>query len=150
MEKIDKVFRCVCLRWSTSDESDYSETKAKENEVPAIWRWFSIEPFSSIAGGAALAREIHHIKQLIDSIPWAKCTFQVNKFATGWIPNWHLKALTLSYYYLTFSRSTFNLVIDPWRTSKQFLRTGRDFCWTKKEGLRLRTKYKAQSVRKRQ
>lgn len=49
IDKIDRVFRPACLRWSTSNKIDYTKTREREDQGSEAGEWFCIKPLTSIA-----------------------------------------------------------------------------------------------------
>lgn len=51
----DGMLDCVCLRWSTPDDVDYSNPRTERAcEVPEIGSCIGNEPFRYIEGGASV------------------------------------------------------------------------------------------------
>lgn len=81
LDKMDKVLGCACLRWSTSDELDYSKMKEGKDAGQEVGVWFGIEPFSSVAERISVVRENHPIKPFILLRYSAQQKFYDNRFS---------------------------------------------------------------------
>lgn len=78
---IDKGLGCVCLRFETEDEIDYSlKPLPKEEDTITAGEWFGLEPVESIFGAIHVLRSNMHIPPFVGQVPWTHQRFYVNRF----------------------------------------------------------------------
>lgn len=83
VDNVEKMLNCVCMRGNTSDNDDYSMSRAEEAfGVRENGEWFGIEPFRSIEGCISVVKDNHPIALFTKPPHWAQQRFCVHRFAS--------------------------------------------------------------------
>ena len=80
--EVDKALGCVCLRWATDDEKDWTldiEESLKSKHIDAA-EWYGLVPFSSIVSTVQVLRSNIAIKPFTPQLPWPLHRFYINRF----------------------------------------------------------------------
>ena len=82
LSKVDEELGCVCLRWATADNVDYTtsaSTHITAGQIEAA-EWYDLVPFDSIVGTVQALRSNIPIPPFTKPIPWPLHRFHINRF----------------------------------------------------------------------
>ena len=79
----DKALKCVCLRWATDDNIDYTVSPEKEIQRGQMecGEQYGFIPFNSIVGTVQVVRSNIPVPPFKDPTPWPLHRFYVNRFS---------------------------------------------------------------------
>ena len=80
LDVIEEHLRCVCLRWSTDDETDYTNGKNKVDERIPPAPWFDVVPFSRLVSVVQVIRQRYNLKSSDCNPHWATWRYCLNRF----------------------------------------------------------------------
>lgn len=83
VDVIEETLNCVCLRWSTDDEVDYSCGGGRNGEKRGrlqVGEWFGIEELGTLKGCVNVIRSNHAIEPFTKRLAWPYRRFYVNRF----------------------------------------------------------------------
>ena len=85
-DKVEELLGCVCLRWSTDDEKDYTNGKniIDENNPPAPW--FDIVPFKRLISVVQVIRQRYELKESACNSHWTGWRYCLNRFKQVGVP----------------------------------------------------------------
>ena len=82
LSAIDDALGCVCLRWSTDDETDHTldQDRVLQESQIEVGEWFGLVPFSAITGVVQTLRSNISIRPFTSPLPWPLHRFYINRF----------------------------------------------------------------------
>lgn len=83
IDNVDDILNCLCLRWSTSDEIDYTQPGAENKPVHNILEtgeWYDIIDFNTICSSVHVLRSNFGIDSFTQQLPWPRQRFYINRF----------------------------------------------------------------------
>lgn len=83
LHKVDEALRCVCLRWATGEDHDYTMLPfgaAPVERSVTVGAWYGTEPFGSLLGVVHVLRANYAVHPLTPELPWSHHRFYVNRF----------------------------------------------------------------------
>ena len=80
LDKMDEILDCICLRWETEDEEDYSAKALLDNDVIVAGEQYGLISFQTICGTCEVVRSNYAIPEFQKELPWTHHKFYVNRF----------------------------------------------------------------------
>ena len=83
LSSADKALKCVCLRWATDDNVDYTLDPGRQIERGQMecGEWYGFIPFNSIVGTVQVVRSNIAVPPFTNPSPWPLHRFYVNRFS---------------------------------------------------------------------
>ena len=82
LSTIDESLGCVCLRWATADDIDYTTNYNRTVDVDRIdtAEWYGLVPFTSLLGTVQVIRSNIPINPFTMAVPWPMHRLHMNRF----------------------------------------------------------------------
>ena len=83
LSSADKALKCVCLRWASDDNVDYTLDPVRQIERGQMecGEWYGFIPFNSIVGTVQVVRSNIAVPPFTNPSPWPLHRFYVNRFS---------------------------------------------------------------------
>lgn len=81
IDSVDRVLRCLCLRWATDDEVDLTVNENLSSaDIIEVGEWYGVVPFSSVRSVHHIVRSNYCVSSFTSPLPWPLHRFYVNRF----------------------------------------------------------------------
>ena len=80
LDKIDDTLNCICLRWETEENTDYTIPGTEHDNTITATEKYDLISFQSICGVAHILRSNYAIPPFTEELPWTHHRFYVNRF----------------------------------------------------------------------